>query len=306
MKQMTAWRNGEFLPFSEASLSLADSGIVHGDAVTEMLRTFRQTPYRVSDHLARFRHSLNEALLECSYSDQELKSVISEVLTRSTVESDVGQDLGVILFATSGPNVTYLGKSGDHLPTICIHAFPLQFSLWSDRLEFGQRLIVSKQPAIPAGSFNPTIKSRSRMHWRIADRKVKQIHPAALAVFADDSGNLTETSSGNLFAVIDGEIITPPDSMVLNGISRQVVIELSEQLGYRVQKKRLPVQQASEASEIWTSSTPYCLLPVTSFNEQAVGNGQPGPLFHQLLETWSQSVGIDIKEQIQKFHERTM
>jgi branched-chain amino acid aminotransferase len=94
--------------------------------------------------------------------------------------------------------------------------------------------------------------------------------------------------------------------MVLNGISRQVVIELSEQLGYRVQKKRLPVQQASEASEIWTSSTPYCLLPVTSFNEQAVGNGQPGPLFHQLLETWSQSVGIDIKEQIQKFHERTM
>ncbi|MDB4786526.1 MAG: aminotransferase class IV [Planctomycetaceae bacterium] len=298
MTQMTAWINGEFLPFSAVSLSLADSGIVHGDAVTEMLRTFGHKPFRISDHLDRFRHSLNESLLKCAYSDEDLESVINEVISRSTVESDVSQDLGIILFATSGPNVTYLGKGGDHLPTVCVHSFPLHFSLWRNCLEFGQSLIVSKQPAIPADSFDPTIKSRSRMHWRIADREVKQSHPSATAVFADSSENVTETSSGNLFAVIGEEVITPPDSTVLNGISRQVVIELAEQLGYRVKKELLSVQQASEATEIWISSTPYCLLPVTSFNDQPVGDGQPGPLFHQLLHAWSQSVGIDIQEQI--------
>jgi len=297
MNNMTAWINGEFLPFERAKLSIGDSVIAHGDAVTEMLRTFGHRPFRVSEHLTRFRHSLTESLLECQYSDEELASIIHEVVIRSVNDLEAGRDLGVIVFASSGPNITYLGKSDEHMPTVCVHTFSLQSSLWQKSLEHGQRLVVSPHVAIPAESLDPTIKSRSRIHWRIADRRVKQTDPGASAIFADSNGHLTETSSGNLFAVVDDKIITPPDSAVLNGISRQVVIELATQLGYSLEKKNLSIEQASQASEIWTSSTPYCLLPVTSLNQQPVGDGKPGAIFHRMLDKWSEMVGVDIQTQ---------
>ena len=102
MKYMTAWINGQFLPFESAKLSIADSGLVHGDAVTEMLRTFGHRPFRVSEHLSRFRHSLTESLLECHYSDEELASIIQEVVSRSAKHLEADRDLGVILFTSSG------------------------------------------------------------------------------------------------------------------------------------------------------------------------------------------------------------
>jgi branched-subunit amino acid aminotransferase/4-amino-4-deoxychorismate lyase len=298
MKYMTAWINGQFLPFESAKLSIADSGLVHGDAVTEMLRTFGHRPFRVSEHLSRFRHSLTESLLECHYSDEELASIIQEVVSRSAKHLEADRDLGVILFTSSGPNVTYLGSSDEYKPTLCVHTFPLQSSLWQGSLQQGQRLVVSPHVAIPPESLDPTIKSRSRIHWRIADRRVKQTAPGASAVFADSNGHLTETSSGNLFAVVDDKIITPPDSVVLNGISRQVVIELATQLGYSVRKESLSIEWASQATEMWTSSTPYCLLPVTSLNQQPVGDGKPGVIFHRILDKWSEMVGVDIQTQI--------
>lgn len=298
MNEQTAWINGEFLPFHDAGLSLADSGVVHGDSVTEMFRTFRHQPFRVAEHLVRFRHSLTAALLECSYTDEELTAVIAQVIQRASIDLAEKRDLGVILFATGGPNMTYVGSEYDRSPTICVHSFPLQTDLWKRLMRDGQSLVVSAHPAIPISSFDPSIKSRSRMHWRIADREVRRSHPQSTAVFADQKGNLTETSSGNLFAVINDAIITPPADVVLNGISREVVIELAEERGWSVHQEPLSIDRALTASELWTSSTPYCLAPVTEFNGQPIGNGTPGPRYLEVIEAWSQLVGVDFRQQI--------
>lgn len=300
MTEHIAWINGEYLPFTEARLSITDSGLVHGDAVTEMLRTFRHQPFRVLEHLARFRHSLRESLLDCPYSDDELTEIVDIVVRRASEDLSKESDIGVILFATSGANVTYVGKGIVPRPTVCVHTFPLYFDMWKTALQQGQHLMVSRHPAIPARSFDPTIKSRSRMHWRIADREIRKTHPHASAVFADDRGNLTETSSGNLFAVLDGEIVTPPSDYVLNGISRQFVIELAEQLGIPVTERLLSIDEVLHAQELWTSSTPYCLLPVTKLNEHVIGAGVPGPVYEQILQAWNKAVKVDVREQIMK------
>ncbi|MBD3675815.1 MAG: aminotransferase class IV [Planctomycetaceae bacterium] len=298
MNEQIAWLNGEYLPFSEAALPLSDSGIVHGDAVTEMLRTFRQQPFRVAEHQDRFRHSLAASLLECPYADEELSEVIEQVVRRATEDLPGETDLGVILFGTGGPNVTYVGKSAASAPTICVHTFPLHFELWKEALLQGQHLVVSEHPAISVDSLDPTIKSRSRMHWRIADRKVRRQVPGASALFATREKQITETSSGNLFAVLNREIVTPPAEFVLNGISRQMVIELSRQLDWPVTERPLLVEEALEAEELWTSSTPYCLLPVTRLNDRVIGSGEPGERYQQILSAWSELVGVDLRAQL--------
>ena len=136
-------------------------------------------------------------------------------------------------------------------------------------------------PPFPPECLDPTIKSRSRMHWRIADHQVISLDPGARAVLADFDGNLTETSSGNLFVLKDGDILTPPADRVLNGISRQVVMELATAAGYTVKEQLVPIELALEADEIWTTSTPYCMLPVSRFNESKISGGKPGPVFQQ-------------------------
>lgn len=293
------WRDGQVRLVSEARLSLGDTGLVHGDCVTEMLRTFRHEPFRVPEHLQRFRHSIAAALLHCSFSDEELTSAIEEVVEQNAAALTEHQDLGVILFTTGGANVTYTGRRSDKAgQTVCIHTFPLHFELWRDTLRTGQHLVVAPLQAIPPECMNPTIKTRSRMHWRIGDRLVKRDHPGATAVFADADGNLTEISSANLFVLKDGELLTPPSDRVLNGISRQVVMELAASAGYTVKEQLIPIELALEADEIWTTSTPYCMLPVTGFNDTVISGGEPGPVFQQILNAWSELVGMDIRAQL--------
>lgn len=293
------WWNGTTRLSSESRLSLADTGFVHGDCVTEMLRTFGHEPFRVQEHLARFRHSVEAALLKCYFGDDELAAAIAKVVENNINRLSDRADLGVILFVTGGVNVTYAGR-GVEAPQehVCVHTFPLHFELWRESLRAGQHLVVSPLQTIPPECMNPTIKSRSRMHWRIGERLVKRDRPGATAVFADAAGNLTETSSANLFVLKDGEVLTPPGDRVLNGISRQVVMELGETAGYIVKEQTVPVETALQADEIWTSSTPYCMLPVTKFNETTISGGAPGPVFQQLLDAWSGLAGVDVREQI--------
>lgn len=293
------WKNGELRPFSESRISIFNTGVVHGDAVCEMLRTFRHQPFRVKKHLERLRHSVDSALLQCSYSDGELSAAVNEVVKRNTDNSSGNVDVGVILFVTGGTNLTYAGRVPEIAKeTVYVHTFPLHFELWRNSLRSGQHLVVAPQTAIPPECMDPTIKSRSRMYWRIADRMVKRDHPGATAAFADAAGNLTETSSANLFLLKDGEVLTPPSDRVLNGISRQVVMELATAAGYRVKEQMIPIEQALCAEEIWTTSTPYCMLPVTQFNNKKISRAKPGPVFQQILNAWSELVGLDIRAQI--------
>lgn len=293
------WSNGTLCLLRETHLSLHDTGFVHGDCVTEMLRTFRHQPFRVKEHLARFRHSIDSALLECHFSDEQLKSAIAEVVDKNSAALSERQDLGVILFASGGANVTYVGRIPETAAeTVCIHTFPLHFELWRDSLRNGQHLVVASLQALPPECMDPTIKTRSRMHWRIGDRLVKRDYPGATAVFADAAGNLTETSSANLFVLKDGELLTPPSDRVLNGISRQVVMELAADAGYTVKEQLIPIELALQADEIWTTSTPYCMLPVKRFNEATISGGEPGPVFQQILNAWSELVGVDIGAQM--------
>ena len=207
----SAWINEKIVPISQASLHLFDSGLAHGDAVAEMLRTFRFWPFRVSDHLDRLFHSLDVARLTCPYPRDRLESVINEVVMQNVGTIGDDDDLGIIVFVTAGPNVTYVGRDAHAAlePTVGVHTFPLPFNLWVEKYKTGQHLVVPTQYSMSSDTLDPTAKYRSRIAWRIADREVRESHPGATAIHRDHEDNLTETSSGNLFAVIDGELRTP-------------------------------------------------------------------------------------------------
>jgi branched-subunit amino acid aminotransferase/4-amino-4-deoxychorismate lyase len=297
MTEPLAYLDGAFVPLSAAKLSVFDMGVVHGAAVTEMIRTFRHQPFRLNAHLDRLFRSLKAVRFPGTVSRSELERRVSEVVEHNAALIPVTHDLGVIVFVTAGLNLTYLGAAGADLarvPTVGIHTFPLPFELWAEKLELGQHLITPNVRQIPPDTVDPKIKSRSRLHWYLADREARLVDPNASALLLDRQGNITETSSGNFLVVVGKTIRTPTRRSVLAGVSRRVVAELAAQIGCKYAETDLQVYDAVNADEAFTSSTPSCLLPVSRLNGHAIGDGRPGPVFQALMAAWNELVGVDI------------
>lgn len=291
--------NGDIIPASRAAVSVADMGLVHGVAVSEVLRTFRHRPFRASDHIKRFHASANAVGITVPVNAAELSDTLDTVVAHNSTQLDARDDLGVTVFASAGLNATYVGQSiaADTPATLCVHTFPLPFELWAEATVTGLHLATSLVPALPPECVPPAVKSRSRMHWHLADRDVRARHPRARALLLNQSGEVTETATANIFAVNDDVIRTPPDEVVLAGVSRTVVRELASSLGMEFETSPLKLEDLLAADEVFTSSTPYCLLPVSKVNETGIGNECPGPMVRRLWRAWSEMVQLDFIEQ---------
>ena len=300
MTEPIAYLNGQFVPISQAALSVFDLGVVAGASVTEMARTFRHLPFRLDDHLARLEQSLNLVSIDPRLSRAELISICIKVVSENARLIPTDHDLGLVVFVTAGQNLTYLG--GDALtlartPTVCVHSFPLPFELWADRYETGLHLVTTSVRSLPDDVIDTRVKHRSRLHWHLADIEAKRNDPAAMAVLTDQDGFLTETATGNL-CIVEGMTILTPSQHVLHGISREVVADLASSIGLTFASTRVTPDELSRSSEAFLASTPHCLLPVTRFNNAPVGSGVPGPVFQRLMAAWSDLVGMNIIEQM--------
>ena len=290
-----AYLNGQFVAAEQAVLPVSDLGIVAAAAVTEMIRTFRGQPFRLREHLRRLDHSIQLTRLPSVDLDL-LESAIREVVEHNTAQLGEDEDLGIIVFVTAGPNPTYLGEAGRELfgrPTVCVHTFRLPFEFWMDTYDSGQSLTVSDTRPPISTTLPPAAKFRSRLHWHIADADARAKHPGSRAILNSPDG-LTETSAGNFFLVENETLVTPPDDIVLNGVSRAVVLELAASIGLRASKERIDRERALQADEAFTTSTTYCLLPVATLDTKRIGQACPGPTTQRLLDAWNALVGLDI------------
>ncbi len=294
MSEPISYLNGAWVPFPEAKLSVADLGIVQAATVTEMLRTFGHAPFRVSQHLDRLRGSLQATGIADPELVQTLPEVIERLARTNAALISASHDLGIVVMVTAGLQSMYAGGAANTGPTVCLHTFPLPFERWAGLYDRGVHLIVPAVRAMPGDVIDPRIKCRSRLHWFLADQKVRRLDPHAMALLADEYGNLTETNSGNLILFDGRSLLTPPEHRVLSGISQDFVFQLADARGISREQRDLTIQDATRAVEAFVSSTTYCLLPVTRINDQPIGDGRPGALFQQLTDDWSTHVGTSL------------
>jgi branched-subunit amino acid aminotransferase/4-amino-4-deoxychorismate lyase len=292
-----AYWNGVEIPATEARLPVTDLGVVGGLAVSEMLRTFRHDPFRVAEHLARLSQSLELTGLAPRVTMVELEAALRRVVAHNTARIAPQVDVGVIVFVTAGPNPTYVGQAPAREAgcTVVIHTFALQTAAWTAWYEAGVSLRTSPVPALPTSIVDRRVKSRSRMGWHQAQRAVATIEPAALAIVLDEDGTLTETAAANLVLRRGTDIASPPAGRVLEGVSLGMTLELAARRGYRVTRRPITPEEAYVADELWLTTTPACLIPVTRYDGRAIGAGVPGAGFRDLLADWSAAVGVELR-----------
>jgi branched-subunit amino acid aminotransferase/4-amino-4-deoxychorismate lyase len=297
-----AYLNARFLPQSEAHLTLHDAGFVWGATVTDLCRTFGHRPFRLPDHLRRFRQSCELAYIPLNLSDDELTAVAERLVAHNAppgayAPGSPGGDLAVVFFATPGPVGYYLGEPGgpgDGPSTLGVHTFPLPFARYQRLVRDGAVLVTPSVRHV--FGVDPRIKQRSRLAWWIAEQEARRVEPGASALLLDADGFVTETAAANFLVVRGGTVFSPPRAAILNGVSLQVVEELCRDLGVPFEERRLTVEDCRNADEAMLAGTSYCLAGVRRV--AGADLSMRGSVRRRLLDEWGRRVGVDIERQI--------
>jgi len=296
-----AFLNGRWVGPAEWNVSISDAGFTMGATVAERIRTFGGRLFRLDAHLQRLFGSLRIVDVELGYSADEIAAIADEVADRNRTQLAPSDDLGVGIFVTPGGCSPFVDGS-DIGPTVCVHPYLLPFDSWADRFETGQALVVSDVVQISPRSWPPELKCRSRMHYFLADKRAQAVDPQSSAVLLDDEGFVMEASTANVVIYRQSEgIVSPPRDRILSGISLGVLTELATQLGVPFRERAFRAEDLRQADEVMLTNTSFCVLPVVSVDGQAVGTGEPGPVYRRLLAAWSELVGLDIAAQARQF-----
>ena len=295
--------NGDYVPETEARISIFDCALMYGDMVFEMTRAFNQRPFRLEHHLDRLYGSLRYAGIDCGLDQAQMLAATHETIERNLPA--VGDlDFQIMHNVTRGGMDLYaeLVKEGTS-SVVTINVFPLVRHIGRSAAVYdtGAHFVNPRQQSVPARFIDPKAKNRSRIFYKLAELEAERMEPGAMALLTDERGFVTEGTGNNFFMARGGEIFTPKPHDILRGVSRQYCIELAQEVGIPLHEADIEPYDVREADEAWYTSTTICMLPITRFDFGPVGDGKPGPIYRRLLDAWSRNVGVDIEAQAKAY-----
>jgi branched-chain amino acid aminotransferase len=297
-----AWFNGQFVPESEVRIPFRDSSWVYGDGAFDMTRSFGHRLFKVKQHVDRLYRSLKYLRIDPGLGPDKMCTLTEEVFERNrhllAPDDDywIGQRISRGVKKVEGDNIDY------HGPNVVLECAPLPFRQRAKLFKEGIRVVVPAHRRVPPDSLTPRAKTHNYLNLIVANQEVQSTDPEAWAVLLDVNGNLCEGMGSNIFAVRDGEVLTPREKFVLPGVSRQTVIDLAGEEGIRVREVDIDLYDAYSADEIFLTSTSLCMCPVTKVNGLEIGpKGQVwGPVTRRLADAYRRFVDYDFVGQYLK------
>lgn len=306
VSQRKVYLNGEYVPETEARISIFDSALMFGDMVFDMTRTYRQQPFRLRHHLERTFAGLRYLGIDCGMTIDEMETVTLRTLELNLAALD-GAEAQIMHNISRGPLGVYRSVFGGRLrPTIAINCWPYWWHLapYGPMYRAGVHAVIPSQHSVPAHLIDPKVKNRSRVYYQMANLQAQRVDPNAWALLTDERGLITEGTGSNFFIVRKGKALTPPGRNILLGVTRGAVIELLERMGLPVLEQEFDVYDAMNADEAFFTATSFAIMPCTRLNGSPLGQGCPGPLTQRLITAWSEMVGVDIVAQAGEYAER--
>lgn len=307
MNDRVVYMNGEFVPESEARISIYDSALMFGDMLFEMTRSFNGKQFKLRAHLDRLYTGIKILQVPLEMSIDEMEDAVHLTIEKNMSSLSNDDEHRIMIDVSRGLLGIYQGISGIHKgPNVIIANFPLRWTVkgMGKLFDTGINAVITSQRAIPSSLMEPKIKNRSRLFYLMANIEASQFSGENnFALLLDPDGFIAEGTGDNFFIIKDKKIITPEGRNILRGISRDYVINtLSDQLKLDVIEKNIETYDVYTADEAFMTGTPFCMLPVTSLNSVPIGDGNVGPIFTTLINHWSKNTGVDIISQIKDWN----
>ncbi len=284
--------NGKLIPESEAGISIRDRGFLYGDAVFDATRTFNGRTFKLKEHIDRLYNSLRYLRIDPGIGKEEMEHWSLEVVNHNYPLLPPNQDLWVMQRISRGVESSEPGHS--MRPTLLIESHAIPFARRAPLYRDGARVVTPSVPRVPPRFLSPRAKTHNYLNLIMGELEAQGADPDAWAVLLDENGNLTEGRGSNIFLVKDGVVATPKGQFVLEGITRDTVLELADNLDLPVEERDLDLYDAYTADEAFLTSTSLCICPVSSVNSAAIAGGAvPGPITQQLTAAFSDLAGMD-------------
>ena len=268
--------NGEFMPISEAKVSVMDRGFLFGDGVYEVIPVYSRRPFRLAEHLKRLQASLDGILLTNPHSEAEWTTLIGKI-----VDAADYPDQQVYLQITRGADE----KRNHAFPKIIR---PTVFMMSEPLLPPPPELCRQGIAAVSAADnrwLRCDLKSTSLLANCLLRQMAVEAGCAETVLFRD--GFLSEGAASNIFVVKNGVLLAPTKNhLMLAGITYDVVLELALAHGLPHEVRDVLEEEVRTACELWMTSSTKEVLPIVSLDGRPVGvgvnAGQPGPVFAQM------------------------
>jgi branched-chain amino acid aminotransferase len=275
-----AYINGRYMPIEEAAIPIMDWGYRRSDVTYDVVSVWGGAFFRLDDHIARFRRSMNALRLDPPEDDDAIRRVLTECVRRAGLrEAYVAMDC---LRGTPKPGLPrHPSNCRNYLAAFAI---PFVWVMSEEMQARGAHLIVAKTPRIPDDSVDPKVKN---FHWGDLTRGLfeAQERGADNCILLDRDGFVTEGPGYNVFSVTGGAVATS-DHGSLEGVTRLSVEELCADFGIPFAIRKLPVAELREADEIFLATTAGGIMPASRLDNRILGNDRPGPISSRLREAF--------------------
>jgi len=275
--------NGQYFDKFDAKVNVYDHGFLYGDGIFEGLRIYGGKVFKLTEHLERLYESAQAINLKMPMSPELMRKATEEaVATNNKVDGYIR------LIVTRG--IGNLGLDPRKCePNVIIIVDDI--SLYPKELyEAGLELITSSIRRIASDALSPRVKSLNYLNNILA--KMEAIRAGCLeAIMLNSRGEVSECTADNIFLVKRGVLKTPPpDAGILEGITRNFVIELARQHGFTVQEVPLLRHDVYIADEMFITGTAAEMIAVTKVDDRHVGTGKQGPITAKLRAAFTAAV----------------
>lgn len=298
------WLNGKLLSRDEAKVSAFDAGFQHGVGLFETMHATMTDVgprvFRIEQHLARLKESASMLQLTEQLRTGALAEAVEHVVEQTGLVTD-STDARVRLTLTGGDlNLLQRGEGRSMDPTILIAVTPA-VKYPPDMFDKGVLVTVADAKANPL-NFHEGHKTLNYW-WRLRELQTASTKSAAEALVLQVTNHICGGAVSNLFAVIDGTLVTPLArgeesendvmSPVLPGITRKAIIEFAAARNIGCDKRLLAVGDVLDADEVFLTNSSWGVLPVRAIEAKTIGAGMPGEITKVLRDAWLQALKVE-------------
>lgn len=271
--------DGKFTTKDEVNVSIDDRGYYFGDGVYEVVKVYNHVLFTAKEHFGRLIDSAAKVKMTVPYSKEQLITIAQELIRKNNISNG-----HVYLQVTRG-----VAPRTHHFPSPEVPAVVTAYTVKASRPIEDMKQGVAVKSVDDIRWLRCDIKSLNLLGSVLAKEEAREAGCEEAILHRD--GVVTEGSSTNMFGIKNGVVHTHPvNNLILEGITRQVVLRLCEELAIPVIEEAFTLEEAFDMDEFFYTSTTAEVMPVTTIDGRAIGNGVRGPITETLQQAFSAQI----------------
>jgi branched-chain amino acid aminotransferase len=288
------WFNGKLVPYEKATIHVLSHVVHYGSSVFEGIRCYDTDRgsgvFRLREHMRRLYDSAKIYRMTIPYTIEELEAATLETIANSGLKACY---IRPVVFRGMGSlGVNPLKNDVDSV----IAVWEWGAYLGPEALESGVDVHVASWSRMAPNTFPAMAKAGGNYLNASLVKMDAVLNGYNEGIMLNKEGYLAEGSGENLFLIRDGVLYTAPSSLsILPGITRDTVMTLANELGYKVEERLIPREALYIADEIFFTGTAAEITPIRSVDKHVIGSGKRGPITTEIQNAFFKVIqqGLD-------------